>query len=266
VLLAFVVTLLAGLATSVGGLLAVHDKVRERGTLAFALAFSAGAMILVSFVEILPKGIRDLTEQHGNRTGQALVYLTFFIGVGLVALIDRLLPASLNPSEVEGREGSLSANDLTRNVRLMRSGVLVAAVVSLHNLPEGLSGFLATLDDPSVGITLAIAIAIHNVPEGIAVAAPIYGATGNRRKAFWYASGSGIAEPLGALFGYFVLTLFLSEDAFGLVFGLVAGMMVFISIDELMPAAQRYQTRPHQSVYGLVGGMFVVALSLVLLA
>lgn len=265
-ILAFVVTLVAGLATSVGGLLAVHDKVRERGTLAFALAFSAGAMILVSFMEILPKGVRALTEQHGDREGQAYAYLTFFVGIGVVAAIDRLLPASLNPSEIEGREASLTPADVRVNARLLRSGLLVAVVVSLHNFPEGLSGFLATLDDPSVGIALAVAIAIHNVPEGIAVAAPIYGATGNRRKAFWYAAGSGLAEPVGAVAGYFLLRLFLSEDSFSLIFGFVAGMMVFISVDELVPAAHRYQTRAHQTVYGLVGGMCAVALSLVLLS
>lgn len=264
--LAFSVTLLAGLATSVGGLLAVRDQVRERGTLAFALAFSAGAMIFVSFLEILPKGVAALSEEYGDTAGQSATYGMFFAGVALVAGIDRLLPASLNPSEIEGREGSLSETDVRNNARLMRSGVLVAAVVSLHNLPEGLSTFVATLDDPRVGITLGIAIAIHNVPEGIAVAAPIYGATGDRRKAFWYACGSGIAEPLGAVLGYVALTLLIPEEAFGVVFGLVAGMMVFISIDELIPAAQRYQTRPHQSIYGLVGGMFVVALSLVLLS
>lgn len=253
---ALFVALFASLATSIGGLLATHKKVVHRAVLAVALAFSAGAMLLVSFVEILPLGI----QTSGNdKAAQWVVYGAFFAGIGLVMLVDRLLPKSLNPSEIEGQEETLG------NKHLLRSGALVAVVLALHNFPEGMSTFFATYEDASIGITLAVAIAIHNIPEGIAVAAPVYAATKSRAKAFWWATLSGGAEFLGALGGAVLVTTILPPYMFGVLFGLVAGMMVFLAVDELLPAARRYQTKNHQVVYGLLGGMVAVALSLLLM-
>ena len=264
-LLALFVTLLAGLATAVGGLLATHRRVLERRVFAAMLAAAAGAMLFVSFVELLPLGVSALSESTSERAAQWATYGAFFVGIVLVALIDKVLPKSLNPNEIEGKEAALSRGARTANRRLLRSGLLVAAVLALHNFPEGFSTFLATYQDPSLGIALAVAIAIHNIPEGIAVAAPIYAATGSRKKAFWWATVSGLAEPLGALVGMALLGAVLPESVTGLAFGLVAGMMVFVAIDELLPAARRYQTDKHQVVYGLLSGMIVVALSLLVI-
>lgn len=264
-ILAFIVTLLAGLATSLGGLLATHKKILERSFFAVALAFAAGAMLFVSFVEILPHGLGH--HDHGETSDlmEWLVYGAFFAGIIVVALIDRFLPTSFNPSEIEGKEGELTGHDKKMNKRLLRSGVLIAVVLALHNFPEGMSTFLATYEEPSVGIALAVAIAIHNIPEGIAVAAPIYAATKSKKKAFWWATASGLAEPLGGLLGFALISIFIPPEATGLLFGLVAGMMVFVAIDELLPAAKRYQTNKHQVVYGLLAGMVVVALSLLII-
>lgn len=264
-LIAFLVALLAGLATSIGALLALHKKVLQRPFLAFALAFSAGAMLLVSFVEILPLGVNSLAGTYEQNTAEIIVYSSFIVGILIVALIDKLLPKSFNPSEIEGKEGDLSPKERRSNKKLLRSGLLVAAVLALHNFPEGLSTFFATYQNLNVGITLAIAIAIHNIPEGIAVAAPVYAATKSRAKAFWWATLSGFAEPVGALVGWGLLTLFVPQELFGVAFGLIAGMMVFIAIDELLPAARRYQTEKHQGIYGLLTGMVIVMISLVLL-
>ncbi|PID33232.1 zinc transporter ZupT [Candidatus Saccharibacteria bacterium] len=263
--LALVLATLAGLATSIGGLMATHKKVRERKWLAVSLAFAAGAMLMVSFAEMLPVGVESLAATMDHRTAQIWAYVAFFGGVALVLIIDRLLPKSLNPSEVEGREDKLSKSEKVNNRRLIRSGLLVALVLALHNFPEGMSTFIATYQDPALGLTLAFAIAIHNIPEGIAVAAPIYAATKSRKKAFWWSTISGLTEPLGALVALALISTVLPESLFGILYGLVAGMMVFVAIDEMLPAARRYMTNTHQIVYGTIAGMVIVSLSLVML-
>ena len=264
-LLALLLSLLAGLATSIGGLLVLHKKFLERPLLAMSMAFAAGAMLFVSFVEIIPLGLTALADTYDARTAKWIVYSAFFVGVVIVAMIDKVLPSSLNPSEIEGKESQLSGSDKKTNKKLLRSGLLVAVVLALHNFPEGMSTFFATYQDPTAGIVLAIAIAIHNVPEGIAVAAPVYAATRSRKKAFWWATASGLTEPLGALVALAIVSVFVPPELFGIVFGLIAGMMVFIAIDELLPGARRYQTDKHQVVYGLLAGMGVVAVSLLLI-
>jgi ZIP family zinc transporter len=264
---ALLISLFAGLATCIGGLLATHKKMLDRSALAVSLSFAAGAMLFVSFVELLPHGLSMV--HSGGHTGTTpmdwAIYGAFFVGIGTVLLIDRLLPHSFNPSEHEGSEDKLSMHDKRHNKRLLRSGLLVAFVLALHNFPEGMSTFFASYHDITVGITLAVAIAIHNIPEGIAVAAPVYAATKSRKKAFWWATISGIAEPVGALVGALLIQSVVPAGMTGVLFGFVAGMMVFVAVDELLPAARRYQTKGHQVVYGLVAGFAVVALSLLLL-
>ena len=182
-------------------------------------------------------------------------------------VFDRVLPEPLNPNETEGREeAEPDPVHRQQTTSLLRSGLLVAVVLALHNFPEGMATFFGTYSDPSVGLTLATAIAIHNVPEGIAVAVPVFAATGSRSKAFWWSAASGLTEPLGGLLTAGLITWVLPQSLFGLLFGLVAGMMVFLSLDELLPGAWRYQTDKLQTVYGMIAGMAVVALSLVLFA
>ena len=263
--LALVLTLLAGLSTLIGGLLGLHKNIIRRGTLAVALGFAAGAMLLVSFVEMIPAAQLSIAKEYGN-AALAITLAAFFVGMLLVAVIDRLLPDSLNPAEREGLENEphdgLSSSE---RKRLKRSGLLVALAIGLHNFPEGLVTFVGTMQDPHLGIVLAIAIAIHNIPEGIAVAAPVYAATGSRKKAFAYTTLSGLAEPIGAIAGYVVLAAILPPGLIGALFASVAGMMVFISLHELLPAAGRYASSKHQVIYGTMSGMAVMAASLVLL-
>lgn len=263
---ALLVSLLAGLATSVGGLLAMNRKTLQREYLAVALAFAAGAMLMVSFMQILPLGIDLLTETQPLMAAEAIVFLAFFGGIALVLVIDRFLPASLNPSEIEGREATMTESEASHNLRLLRSGLMVGLVLGLHNFPEGMATFFTTYQDPAIGITLAVAIAIHNVPEGIAVAAPVYAATGSRRKALWWATVSGLTEPVGGLVAAGLISWVVPDSFFGVFYGLVAGMMVFLALDELLQASWRYQTDKHQTIYGMLAGMAIVASSLVLFA
>ena len=261
VLLAFGLTLIAGLSTGIGSLIAFLDKRTSRRFLSVSLGFSAGVMVYVSMVEILATAQESLTAGLGARGGAWATVAAFFGGMLLIAVIDKLIPSEENPHEarlVESeREGA------PRPQKLMRMGVLTALAIAVHNFPEGLATFVSALQEPNVAIPIVAAIAIHNIPEGIAVSVPIYQATGSRRKAFCYSFLSGLAEPLGALVGYLLLLPLMSDAVFGVIFAAVAGIMVFISFDELLPAAREYGEH-HLSIYGLISGMAVMAVSLLL--
>ncbi|MCD9027377.1 zinc transporter ZupT [Luteimonas sp. BDR2-5] len=252
------VTTAAGLATGLGSLLVLFAKQPNTRLLAFGLAFAAGAMVYVSLTEILDKSVIAFSNAYGDRLGFTWGTLSFLAGVLFIVTIDRLVP---NPHE------RLDVDDpyfREHNVDyLKRVGLLTALAITAHNFPEGLATFFATLENPGVGMPLAFAIAIHNVPEGIAIAVPVYFATRNKLYAFGACLLSGLAEPLGALIGYAILRPVLSEPVFGVLFGLIAGVMVFLALDELLPAAKRY-AKGHETVYGLISGMAVLALSLVL--
>lgn len=262
VTVAFAFTLFAGLATGIGSLLALLAKRTNTRFLAASLGFSAGVMIYVSFVEILRKAQVSLAEVLGPRAGAWAAVGAFFGGVAFIAIVDRLVPEAGNPHEVKGPEDMVAGSPLPR-AALMRMGLLSALAIGIHNFPEGMATFVATLQDPRLGLPIAVAIAIHNIPEGIAVSVPVYYATGSRRKAFAYSFLSGLAEPVGALLGFLLLRTFFNGAVFGILFGAVAGIMVFISLDELLPTAQRYGEH-HVAIYGLLGGMGVMALSLLL--
>ncbi len=263
VLLAFSLTLLAGLATGIGSALAFLARRTNTGFLATALGFSAGVMIYVSFVEIFRKAQENLAIGHGEVLGDWYTTLAFFGGVMLILIIDKLVPSYENPHEAHVIEEMEPPRRFPKEPDLMRMGVMSALAIGIHNFPEGLATFTAALNDPAMGVSIAVAIAIHNIPEGISVSVPIYYATGSRKKAFYLSFLSGVSEPIGALIGYGVLRPFMNPTTFGLLFAAVAGIMVFISLDELLPTARKYCSG-HNAVYGLIGGMGVMALSLLL--
>ena len=265
VLIAFGLTLFAGLATGIGSALAFFTKRTNTKFLSSALGFSAGVMIYVSFVEIIVKAQDSLIIPLGERAGTWATVASFFGGIFLIALIDKLVPSFENPHEIRGVEemagNATAAQD--QDPRLLRMGVFTALAIAIHNFPEGLATFAAALSDPTLGVSIAIAIAIHNIPEGISVSVPIYYATGSKKKAFVYSFLSGVSEPLGAVIGYAIFFKYFNDMVFGILFAMVAGIMVFISLDELLPSAQKYGEH-HLSIYGLIAGMIVMALSLLL--
>jgi len=261
--LAFFLTVLAGLSTGIGSLIALFTKRTNTAFLSFALGFSAGVMIYISMVEIFAEARVSAVNVWGS-SGLWAATGAFFAGMFLIAVIDNLVPSYENPHEPRALEDISGEQVQTGSTKLMRVGVMAAAAITIHNFPEGLAAFMSVLHDPSVGIAIAIAIAIHNIPEGIAVAIPVYYATGERRLAFRYSFLSGLSEPLGALVGYLILLPFISEGLFALVYASVAGIMVFISLDELLPAAREYGSA-HNSVYGIIAGMMVMAVSLLLM-
>lgn len=269
--LALGLTLLAGLSTGIGSLIAFFARQTNKAFLSLVLGFSAGVMIYVSMVELFPEGRQTGFEILGNR-GLWLVTGAYFAGMLTIALIDSLVPSYENPHEphlVEEMSSPESAHHMHSHApasynKLLRTGSLAALAVGIHNFPEGLATFVAVLHDPSVGIAIAIAIAIHNIPEGISISIPIYYATGDRKKAFIWSFLSGLAEPIGALLGYLILLPYISEMLFASLSAFIAGIMVFVSLDELLPAAREYG-EAHQAVYGLIAGMLVMALSLLLM-
>lgn len=264
---AFALTLFAGLSTGLGSLLAFCSKGSNPRFLSISLGFSAGVMVYVSFVEILPGAREQLVPALGQGMGTSVAVLSFFAGILLIGLIDKLVPEEENPHEnlYEGMvEHGLEVQKQMESKKLHRMGFLTALAIAVHNFPEGMATFAATLANPDTGLIIAIAIAIHNIPEGIAVSVPIYYATGSRKTAFIHSFLSGLAEPLGALLGFLILMQFMNPVVFGVVFGVIAGIMVFISLDKLLPTAEQYGEH-HLCMYGLVFGMAVMAVSLLAL-
>ena len=262
VIFAFLLTVFAGLSTGIGSAIAFFAKKTNTKFLSVSLGFSAGVMIYVSMIEIFFKAKDALTSELGLKLGSWITVIAFFGGMLLIALIDKLIPSGENPHDIYKVE-NIDEKGSPDNSKLLRMGLFTALAVGIHNFPEGLATFVSALQEPSIAIPIAVAIAIHNVPEGIAVSVPVYYATGSKKKAFFYSFLSGLSEPVGALVGYLILMPFINDMVFGILFAAVAGIMVFISLDELLPSAQEYGEH-HLSIYGLVAGMVVMALSLLL--
>ncbi len=262
ILIPFLLTLGAGLATAIGSVIAFLAHHTNTRLLSFSLGLSGGVMIYVSLVELLGEAQTSLAAEWGTRGGGAIAVASFFAGILMIGIIDRLVPSVENPHEAHKVE---ELNQKPHDKRLMRTGLLTALAIAIHNFPEGIATFATAVENPTLGIAIAAAIAIHNIPEGIAVSIPVYCATGSRKRAFAYSLLSGIAEPLGAVLAYLLLMPLLSVTMMGCILAAVAGIMVFISIDELLPAAREYG-EAHTSIYGVVAGMAVMAVSLLLLA
>ena len=273
VLFAFGLTLLAGMATGIGSLIAFTAKRTNHRFLSVSTGLSGGVMLYVSFVEIFPKGIMEMTPHSGDSLAYLYTTLGFFGGMLLIGVIDNLIPSEENPHEMHSDAETALLHEqkgITSDPKLLRMGLFTALAIGIHNFPEGLATFLAALRDPTLGVAIAIAIALHNIPEGISVSVPIYYASGSRRRAFIYSFLSGLAEPIGAGIAYLFLILFAGPGAqispmlMGCLFSGVAGIMVYISIDELLPTSRAYG-KGHDSLLGLVGGMLVMAASLVIM-
>ncbi len=283
-------TAFAGLSTGIGSIIAFTAKRTNYRFLSVSTGFSGGVMLYVSFVEIFQKGSEALTTAYGPFWGQWTNVISFFAGIILIGLIDNLISSADNPHEVRsetetaplhehpsdgwrpGGEASLVPQEKkVSHGKLLRMGIFTAVAITIHNFPEGLATFIAALKDPHLGLAIAVAVALHNIPEGISVSVPIFYATGSRKRAFTLSFLSGLAEPAGAAIAYVVLRFFISDPGgeipaqlMGILFAAVAGIMVYISLDELLPASRAYG-KGHDSLLGLIGGMAVMALSLLLM-
>lgn len=287
-------TIFAGAATGIGSGIAFFARRTNYRFLSVSTGFSAGVMIYVSFVEILGKGQEALTQAYGETWGAWVNVAAFFVGIALIGAIDRLIPEAENPHEPHtakaraalceqiGMETEVTDSQKKRpsdetepededQEALLRMGLFSALAIGIHNFPEGLATFLSALQDPTVGAAIAVAVALHNIPEGVSVSVPVYYATGNRAKAFLYSALSGVSEPVGAIIAYLALRALVGGEGgvmppqvTGVLFAAVAGIMVYISLDELLPTSRAYG-KGHDSLLGLVAGMVVMAFSLLLM-
>ena len=283
ILFAFLLAIFAGASTCAGAAIAFFSKQDNTKMLSAGLGFSAGVMVYLSFVELLPASIEEFSKLSQN--GEIIALFIFFVSMLACLFIDKAVPVDINPHEIEAPEAycelrSCYLNDRelciakqalaqdnapASNKTLRRTGILTAFAIALHNFPEGFATFASGLESIKLGVVVALAVAIHNIPEGVAVSLPIYHATGQKRKAFIFAALSGLAEPLGALVGALLILPLFGASAVAVSFALVAGVMIFISFDELFPVAKAYASG-HECLYGLIVGMAVMAFSLKLLS
>ncbi len=261
--LAFSLTIIAGLSTSIGSAVVLFTKKFSKRFLAASLGFSAGVMIFISLVELYGDAKESLVQLFGTGKGDLITLISFFGGIAIIAIIDNLVPSGENPHE----PGEISLNPDSASVskeKMMRLGLMSALAIGIHNFPEGIATFVTAMNNPNMGVSIAVAIGIHNIPEGIAVAIPIYYATRSKGKAFINSTLSGLAEPIGALVGYFLLSFLFHDSFMGIILAGVAGIMVYISLDELLPTAEKYGEH-HPAILGVIGGMAVMGASLLLL-
>ncbi|ECQ5413480.1 zinc transporter ZupT [Campylobacter jejuni] len=282
IFIAMLLTLFAGFSTAIGSIIAFFSRKDDLRVLSLGLGFSAGVMIYISFMEILPTPLKDFKNHYDSHWAELLGLACFFGGILISLLIDKLIPEDVNPHEPKEDLSELKICPLPQKGQnppkfhpgeklhqintkaLKRTGIFTALAIAIHNFPEGFATFISSLDNLTLGIAIAIAVAIHNIPEGLAVSLPIYHATGDKKKAFIYSALSGLAEPLGAFVGALILLPFIGDLTLAISFAVIAGIMVFISLDELLPAAKTYD-KAHDSLYGLIVGMAIMALSLNLL-
>ncbi|EEL0766590.1 zinc transporter ZupT [Campylobacter jejuni] len=282
IFIAMLLTLFAGFSTAIGSIIAFFSRKDDLRVLSLGLGFSAGVMIYISFMEILPTALKDFKNYYNSHWAELLGLACFFGGILISLLIDKLIPEDVNPHEPKEDLSELKICPLPQKGQnppkfhpgeklhqintkaLKRTGIFTALAIAIHNFPEGFATFISSLDNLTLGIAIAIAVAIHNIPEGLAVSLPIYHATGDKKKAFIYSALSGFTEPLGAFVGALILLPFIGDLTLAISFAVIAGIMVFISLDELLPAAKTYD-KAHDSLYGLIAGMMIMALSLNLL-
>ena len=256
--IALLMTLFAGLSTAIGGGIAFVVKKNNLKALSIGLGFSAGVMIFLSFNEIIPEAAKMLELNFPNDHNW-IVYLGFIIGIIVAILIDYFLPDHIDTEELMHPE--VPGNN--RHM-LKRAGLFTTIAICVHNFPEGMATFLTTTQDITLGFSVALAIAIHNIPEGISVALPMYHVTGKKRYAMLYAALSGITEPIGALVGMFVFSIFLPQALIGALMSAVAGIMIYIAFDTLLPLAKEYGNW-HLSMIGIVSGILFIWISLILI-
>lgn len=264
ILFALILTLLAWLATWIWSFLIFFTKKFNPKFLSWSLWFSAWVMVYVSFMEILPKALEDLVKIYWENTWYLYMTISLFVWIWITALIDKIVPSYENPHEIKNIKNLWENKKNINEKKLLRMWLFSALAISLHNFPEWLATFIAAMHDTKLWISIAIAIAIHNIPEWIAVAAPIYFATKSKIKAasLWFLSW--FAEFIWAIVWYFIIINIFPDLNFGFIFAFVAWIMIYISLDELLPTAEEYWEH-HIAIWWLIAWMFVMAVSLVLL-
>ena len=249
-LIALGISMIAGMATLVGALIIFLTKGKSEKTVTFSLAFAAGVMLTVSFSDLLPEARGFLSVSHGDTLGVLYMIIFLIVGIIVASAIDYFVP---HEDFDEERQDKPHQN-------LFRVGFISMLAIGLHNFPEGIAVFMAGFSDLALGVSVAVAITMHNIPEGIAVAMPIYFATGSKKEALKYSFYSGVAEPVGALLAFLVLRPFINDFLLGAIFAMVAGIMLYIAIEELIPSSRQYGCN-RLALLGTFAGICIMPLS-----
>lgn len=252
-LIPVLLSFLAGLATVIGGFITFIVKKDNIKMLSLGLGFSAGVMIFLSFTEIRT-GAEELLKSFFPNNFMWFTFLGFIIGVIIAFSIDYFIPDHIEDKNFLEERGE---DDFKKHHGIKRAGIITAIALALHNFPEGMATFFVSSQNLTLGIPVAIAIGLHNIPEGIAVALPIYYVTNKKRTAIWYSFLSGISEPIGAIIGLMLLQWFLPQMFIGILFAMVAGIMVYISFDTLLPLSHKYGDW-HMTILGVMSGIIFI--------
>lgn len=258
----FFITFLAGASTAIGAALTFVIKRDDFRWLALGMSFSAGVMLYLSFMDILPISFSQIAGDGADwlgigveKTSKIAGMAAFFLGAAAAALIDAFIPSHVHSDMLS----AASQEPSQKGGRLNRMAVITAVAISIHNFPEGLSVFVTGLEDINVGMAVGFAIMLHNIPEGISVSLPVYTATGSKGYSFMVGALSGLTEPLGAIVAYLFLAPLLTNTVIGCVLASTAGIMVYIALDELLPMAREYGEE-HYGIFGAFAGMGVMVL------
>ncbi len=257
-ILPLILTLFAGMSTLVGGFITFFIKRDNLKALSIGLGFSAGVMVYISLSELMREAPIMLSEYYGEVMSKALAFGGFFAGIIIAILIDYFIPDHIESDFLS------TSQKCNQRHKIRRAGLITAIAVTLHNFPEGMATFLVSTQDIMLGIPVAIAIAIHNIPEGIAIALPIFHATGKKRLAILYSFVSGISEPVGGLIGVVLLKTIMPGQTIGIMTAAVAGIMVYLSFDTLLPLSREYGEN-HHVIIGIISGMLIMSLGLIFL-
>ncbi|WP_392567091.1 zinc transporter ZupT [Utexia brackfieldae] len=255
-----ILTILAGASTFIGAILGILTKKPSEKLLGFSLGFAAGIMLLISLMEMLPAALATPS------ISPILCYIMFMLGLLGYFVIDRLLP-HYHPQDIPCEQGDLACIEQYQHAhqhKIKRTAILLTLGISIHNFPEGIATFVTASANLELGIGIAVAVAIHNIPEGLAVAAPIYIATGSKWQALFWASISGLSEILGGVLTFVLLGHYVTATMMASIMALVSGIMVALAVDELIPLAKEVDPRTNPSI-GILSGMTVMGFSLILL-
>ena len=242
-LYAFILSFLAGISTVIGALLIFLDKDKNNKIVTLSLSFAAGVMICVSLTDLLPNCYNMILNISNIFPKVILTLIFMVIGIIISMLIDKYLP-----SEYEAKD----------NKGLYKIGIISMVAIILHNIPEGIATFITSSNSIKLGITLTIAIALHNIPEGISIAIPIYHSTNNKKKAMLYALLSGMSEVLGSILAYLFLAPFINDHIMAALYAIIAGIMIHISVYELLPVAYKDSTLKKVIKYFVIGAVVMI--------
>ncbi len=236
---AFLLSTIAGISTLIGFLFIYINKDRD-SIVSKALGFASGVMLTISIIDLIPNSFLLIIKMQSKLYALFLILIGFLIGIAISSIIDKKVEKS-------------SKNGL----KLYKLGIITMLVIIFHNLPEGIATFITTTNNAKLGMVLTLAIALHNIPEGISISIPIYYSTNSKFKAFLYTFISGISEPFGALIAYLFLSKYINDTLLGIIYSIIAGMMINISINELYKEAVNYNKR-NTIIYFIIGSFIMI--------